>query len=195
MQEIPDGWTVFVYTLQVPLTSSSKNCFLPVRFLLLTSRSRLDHHWNLNISMICALQSTYHTWLERGQHWGSSGDDKDSDKHTKTNTRLKTLTEILRRKSSCIYKLSYLGKDNNCHRHNGHLTVVPMAIIIWLRSSCNHQFKICINKNMHFLISWKLVQNLVIGWHHLHWFQSWQPGGVTCIATLPWNALLAIGKG
>ena len=24
------------------------------------------------------------------------------------------------------------------------------------------------------------VQNLVIRWRHLHWFQSWQPGGKTC---------------
>ena len=28
-------------------------------------------------------------------------------------------------------------------------------------------------------------------WRHLHWFQSWQRVCVTCIATLPWNALLA----
>ena len=29
-------------------------------------------------------------------------------------------------------------------------------------------------------------------WRHLHWFQSWQRVCVTCIATLPWNALLAL---
>ena len=32
--------------------------------------------------MIRASQSTYHTWLERGQHQGSSGDDKDEDTDT-----------------------------------------------------------------------------------------------------------------
>ena len=37
-----------------------------------------------------------------------------------------------------------------------------------------------------------LVQNLVISWHHLHCLQSWPPGCVTCIATLPWIALLAL---
>ena len=37
-----------------------------------------------------------------------------------------------------------------------------------------------------------LVQNLVIRWRHLHCFQSWPPGRVTCIATLPWIALLAL---
>ena len=30
--------------------------------------------------MIRASQSTYHTWSERGQHRGSSGDDKDKYK-------------------------------------------------------------------------------------------------------------------
>ena len=37
-----------------------------------------------------------------------------------------------------------------------------------------------------------LVQNLVISWCHLHCFQSWPPDCVTCIATLPWIALLAL---
>ena len=32
-----------------------------------------------------------------------------------------------------------------------------------------------------------LVVNLATRWHHLHWFQSWPPGNVTCIATLPWK--------
>ena len=32
--------------------------------------------------MIRASDSTYHTWLERGQHQVSSGDDKDTYKHT-----------------------------------------------------------------------------------------------------------------
>ena len=35
-----------------------------------------------------------------------------------------------------------------------------------------------------------LVQNLVIRWCHFHCLQSWPPGNVTCIATLPWIALL-----
>ena len=37
-----------------------------------------------------------------------------------------------------------------------------------------------------------LVQNLVIRWHHLHCLQIWPPGCVTCIATSPWIALLAL---
>ena len=38
----------------------------------------------------------------------------------------------------------------------------------------------------------RLVQNLVIRLHHLHCLQSWLPGCIACIATLPWNALLAL---
>ena len=34
-----------------------------------------------------------------------------------------------------------------------------------------------------------LVQNLVIRWHHFQCLQSWPPGCITCIATLPWIAL------
>ena len=37
-----------------------------------------------------------------------------------------------------------------------------------------------------------LFANLATRWHHLHWFQSWPPGNVTYIATLPWIALLAL---
>ena len=44
----------------------------------------------------------------------------------------------------------------------------------------------------HFLSSFKLVQNLVIRRRPLQCFQSWPPGRVTCIATLPWIALLAL---
>ena len=43
--------------------------------------------------------------------------------------------------------------------------------------------------------SWKFghqVQNLVIRWRHLHWFQCCPPGWVTCIATLPGITLLAL---
>ena len=40
-----------------------------------------------------------------------------------------------------------------------------------------------------------LVQNLVIRWHHLHCLQSWPPGCVTCIATLPWITLLTLSVG
>ena len=46
--------------------------------------------------------------------------------------------------------------------------------------------------------SWKFghqVQNLVIRWRHLHWFQCCPPGWVTCIATLPGIALLALSVG
>ena len=32
------------------------------------------------LSCSAASQSTYYTWLERGQHWGSSGDDKYNNK-------------------------------------------------------------------------------------------------------------------
>ena len=41
-------------------------------------------------------------------------------------------------------------------------------------------------------ISCAAIQNLVIISHRLHCFQSWAPGRITCIATLPWIALLAI---
>ena len=37
-----------------------------------------------------------------------------------------------------------------------------------------------------------LVQIFVIRWCHFHCLQSWPPGCVTCIATLPWIALLAL---
>ena len=37
-----------------------------------------------------------------------------------------------------------------------------------------------------------LVQNLATGWHILHWLQIWPPDGATCIAALPWIALLAL---
>ena len=46
--------------------------------------------------------------------------------------------------------------------------------------------------------SWKFghqVQNLVIRWRHLHWFQCCPPGWVTCIATLPGIALLTLSVG
>ena len=50
-------------------------------------------------------------------------------------------------------------------------------------------------------INWRLVHqaaplalalSLIIRWWHLHLFQSCLPGWVTCIATLPWIALLAL---
>ena len=34
-----------------------------------------------------------------------------------------------------------------------------------------------------------MVTNSATRWRHLYWFELWPPG-VTCIATLPWNALL-----
>ena len=37
-----------------------------------------------------------------------------------------------------------------------------------------------------------LVQNWVFRWQHLHWFQTWPPGCITFIATLPWIVLLAL---
>ena len=40
-----------------------------------------------------------------------------------------------------------------------------------------------------------LVRNLVIRWRQLHCLESWPPGCVTCIATLPWIALLALSVG
>ena len=46
--------------------------------------------------------------------------------------------------------------------------------------------------------SWKFghqVQNLVIRWRYLHWFQCCPPGWVTCIATLPGIALLTLSVG
>jgi len=46
--------------------------------------------------------------------------------------------------------------------------------------------------NVHFLICYNSVQNLVIGWRLLHWFQSWLPEWVTYITTLPSDALLTL---
>ena len=46
--------------------------------------------------------------------------------------------------------------------------------------------------NVYFLICCNSVQNLVIGCCLLHWFQSWLPGWVTYITTLPCNALLTL---
>ena len=40
-----------------------------------------------------------------------------------------------------------------------------------------------------------LVPNLATRWRHLHWFQNWPPGCLTCIATLPLNAFLALAVG
>ena len=37
-----------------------------------------------------------------------------------------------------------------------------------------------------------LVQNLVFRWRHFDCVQCWPPGCITCIATLPWIALLAL---
>ena len=37
-----------------------------------------------------------------------------------------------------------------------------------------------------------LDPNPVIRWRHLPLNQIWSPGGATCIATLPWIALLAL---
>ena len=37
-----------------------------------------------------------------------------------------------------------------------------------------------------------LVANLTTRWRHLHCLQSWPPGCVTCIATLPWIAILTL---
>ena len=37
-----------------------------------------------------------------------------------------------------------------------------------------------------------LVPILAIRWRHLAWLQIWPPGNVTCIATLPGIALLAL---
>ena len=51
------------------------------------------------------------------------------------------------------------------------------------------------HSNIHFLICCKLVQNLVIRWRNLHWFQSWPLGWVTSIVTLSWNALLVLSVG
>ena len=39
---------------------------------------------------------------------------------------------------------------------------------------------------MHFLICCESVQNLVIIWRLLHWFQNCPPGWVPFISTLPW---------
>merc|ERR1712016_83982 len=56
--------------------------FLLLLLLLILLQSLSRSSLNINIFMIRASQSTYHTWLERGQHQGSSGDDKDEDTDT-----------------------------------------------------------------------------------------------------------------
>ena len=37
-----------------------------------------------------------------------------------------------------------------------------------------------------------LVQNLATRWRILHWLQIWPTDGATCIAAMPWIALLAL---
>ena len=43
---------------------------------------------------------------------------------------------------------------------------------------------------VHLMVPLALVQNLVIRWRHLHWFQSLPPGGATSISKCAWIALL-----
>ena len=57
----------------------------------------------------------------------------------------------------------------------------PIFLQIWFVS----------HSNMHFLICWKLVKNLVIGWRLLHWFKSC-PQVESLSLPLPQNALLAL---
>ena len=62
----------------------------------------------------------------------------------------------------------------------------------WLQI-CSTGGATCIScKFGHQVAQLALVQHLVIRWRHLHCFQSWPLGRVTCIATLPWIALLAL---
>ena len=58
----------------------------------------------------------------------------------------------------------------------------------WLQI-CSTGGATCIScKFGHQVAQLALVQHLVIRWRHLHCFQSWPPGRVTCIATLAWIA-------
>ena len=51
----------------------------------------------------------------------------------------------------------------------------------------------CIScKSGHQVAPLALVQNLVFRWRHFDCVQCWPPGCITCIATLPWIALLAL---
>ena len=54
--------------------------------------------------MIRASDSTYHTWLERGQHQVSSGDDKDKYKDT---------------------QIKYKDKDRDKHTHTQMMGEIP----------------------------------------------------------------------
>ena len=40
-----------------------------------------------------------------------------------------------------------------------------------------------------------LVTILATRWRYLHYLQVWPPGGASCIAILPWIALLAVSVG
>ena len=63
------------------------------------------------------------------------------------------------------------------------LVLVPNLAIIW-----HHFLQLQFQPPMATLA---LVPVLATKWRHLHQFQSWPPGNITCIATLPWIALLA----
>ena len=49
-------------------------------------------------------------------------------------------------------------------------------------------------KFSHIVAQHAMVQNLVIKWHHLHCFQNWPPGCITCNATSPWIPINKLGK-
>ena len=73
------------------------------------------------------------------------------------------------------------------YHHLAPLKLVASLAIRWrplpyaIRTFCHYQ-----------LAPLALVPNLATRWHHLHSFQSWPLGCVTCIVTLPWIAPLAL---
>ena len=60
-----------------------------------------------------------------------------------------------------------------------------LVLSCYLHQPTSHQ--LCLQKVSQWV--WKIKT------HHLHWFQSWPQGCVTCIATLPWSALSALSVG
>ena len=106
------------------------------------------------------------------------------------------------------FKTHRAEKSNQCRKHSS----VAMLLCFlscrrfedtfknahWRKVKQMQSMRLCFlscrrfEENVHFLICCNSVQNLVIGWRLLHWFQSWLPGWVTYIATLPCNALLTL---
>ena len=79
---------------------------------------------------------------------------------------------ILPHKASSIVFKYWPQREDTCNDCKFVQRVVPLASVANLATKWH---------KMHWF-------NLVIRWRHLHCFQSWPPGRVTCIATLAWIA-------